>query len=361
VANAGGKLNWEPYRGKLGKSLIRDAAESNDAVVYNEVREAWRHLWTRAMVDYQSFWGQRLPLPGHYWHVLVAFHSAPGFFTSEMQLRARCCAETVTRVLASEQLERRGVHDAEQSSAGLGFACLAHEIYSTLNGIEMAAKRMAALLAASGAALGDRTPELRQIVTSLESRVPDLVVNARILRGHAGGDKAVSVVFCLEKALVGIRVAKRELLRRPENVAVDMKMPAPKARWMIKANAGALVTVFFNVLLNAVQQIDMFSALRPRGWVRVATQYYEDAQRLPWALVFITDSGPGIHPEDWERVFDAGHTTKEDGTGLGLHICRQLLSRVRDGTRQASIRIARSVLWAGTTVAIRLPLSVAKE
>jgi len=279
-----------------------------------------------------------------------------------MQLRARCCAEIVTRVLSSQQLERHGVHDAEHSTAGFGFACLAHEIYSTLNGIEMAVKRMATLLSRSDVALGDSTPTLRQIVTSLEDRVPDLVLNARILRGPAGGDKAVSVAFCLEKAVDGIREAKEELLRHPENVALEMEAPDPMRRWMIKGNAGALVIVFFNVLLNAVQQIEMFSAVRPKGWVRVATQYYEDAQRLPWALVFISDSGPGIHPDDWEPVFDAGHSTKEDGTGLGLHICRQLLSRVRDGTRRrASIQIARSVLWAGTTMAIRLPLAVAKE
>jgi signal transduction histidine kinase len=93
----------------------------------------------------------------------------------------------------------------------------------------------------------------------------------------------------------------------------------------------------------------------------MSARHYEDAQRLPWAVVLVADSGPGIHPDDWEHVFDAGYTTKEDGTGLGLHICRQLLSHVRDGTRQASIRIAQSVLWAGTTIAIRLPLSVAKE
>jgi len=357
VAEAGGRLNWKPYRGKLGKSLIRDAAVSNDVVVYNEATDGWQHQWTKAMVDYQSFWGQSLPVPGHYQHVLVAFHPDADFFTSEMQLRARCCAERVTRVLSSQQLERRGVHDAELSSAGLGFACLAHEIYSTLNGIEMAVKQMAGILTASDAALGDSTAALRQVVTSLERRVPELVLNARILRGPAGGEEPVSVAFCLKKAVEGIREAKGELFQRPDNIALEMETSDATLCWMIKANAGALVTVFFNVLLNAVQQIELFSAVRSKGWVHVATQYYEDAQRLPWALVFISDSGPGIHPDDWEGVFDAGHSTKEDGTGLGLHICRQLLSRVRDGTRRASIQIVRSVLWAGTTMAIRLPLS----
>ena len=40
----------------------------------------------------------------------------------------------------------------------------------------------------------------------------------------------------------------------------------------------------------------------------------------------IEDDGPGIQLEDQERVFDAFYTTKEHGTGLGLGICRRIIS-----------------------------------
>jgi signal transduction histidine kinase len=39
----------------------------------------------------------------------------------------------------------------------------------------------------------------------------------------------------------------------------------------------------------------------------------------------VEDEGPGIDPEDHEKVFEAFYTTKEHGTGLGLGICRRIM------------------------------------
>jgi signal transduction histidine kinase len=43
------------------------------------------------------------------------------------------------------------------------------------------------------------------------------------------------------------------------------------------------------------------------------------------ALVAVCDSGPGIDPAHLNRVFDAFHTTKSSGTGMGLSICRSII------------------------------------
>jgi len=39
---------------------------------------------------------------------------------------------------------------------------------------------------------------------------------------------------------------------------------------------------------------------------------------------FVADDGPGIPPDEREAVFESGHTTKEDGTGFGLSIVRDI-------------------------------------
>jgi signal transduction histidine kinase len=41
--------------------------------------------------------------------------------------------------------------------------------------------------------------------------------------------------------------------------------------------------------------------------------------------VHVQDSGPGIDPADLERIFDAFYTTKANGLGLGLSICRSII------------------------------------
>jgi K+-sensing histidine kinase KdpD len=39
----------------------------------------------------------------------------------------------------------------------------------------------------------------------------------------------------------------------------------------------------------------------------------------------VRDSGPGIDPENLDRVFDAFYTTKSSGVGMGLSICRSII------------------------------------
>jgi signal transduction histidine kinase len=42
-------------------------------------------------------------------------------------------------------------------------------------------------------------------------------------------------------------------------------------------------------------------------------------------LVAVEDAGVGIEPENADRLFSAFHTTKPDGLGIGLSICRSIV------------------------------------
>jgi len=44
-------------------------------------------------------------------------------------------------------------------------------------------------------------------------------------------------------------------------------------------------------------------------------------------VVSVEDSGPGIDPQQLHSIFDAFVTTKPQGMGLGLAICRMIISR----------------------------------
>jgi signal transduction histidine kinase len=57
--------------------------------------------------------------------------------------------------------------------------------------------------------------------------------------------------------------------------------------------------------------------------LRVKTEYHgRDA-----ITVTVQDSGPGIDPKKFDRIFDAFVTTKTEGMGLGLAICRMIVER----------------------------------
>ncbi|MBB3144212.1 signal transduction histidine kinase, partial [Phyllobacterium trifolii] len=68
------------------------------------------------------------------------------------------------------------------------------------------------------------------------------------------------------------------------------------------------------------------------------------------ALVKIHDNGPGLTPETRKKLFSPFYTTKPDGMGMGLSICRSILT-AHGGSISAS-----SEPGAGTTFEFTIPL-----
>jgi C4-dicarboxylate-specific signal transduction histidine kinase len=96
----------------------------------------------------------------------------------------------------------------------------------------------------------------------------------------------------------------------------------------VRADRIQLQQVLLNLLTNAV---DSMASITDRPHVlRVRSERLED-----WALISVQDSGAGIDPEHAERVFEAFFTTKPNGAGLGLSICRSIVE-AHEGRLSAS-------------------------
>jgi PAS domain S-box-containing protein len=89
----------------------------------------------------------------------------------------------------------------------------------------------------------------------------------------------------------------------------------------VDGHRNQLRQVISNLIQNAIQSMD--STMDRRRALRVITQNYG-----PDAItVAVEDSGPGINPGRLTRIFDPFITTKSDGMGLGLAICRMIVER----------------------------------
>jgi signal transduction histidine kinase len=66
-------------------------------------------------------------------------------------------------------------------------------------------------------------------------------------------------------------------------------------------------------------------------------------------MIIVQDSGPGIDPENIDRIFDQFFTTKSRGMGLGLSICRSIIE-AHDGRLWAE-----SGVHEGSVFRISLP------
>ena len=82
--------------------------------------------------------------------------------------------------------------------------------------------------------------------------------------------------------------------------------------------------VLVNLLKNAAESVD--AALRPTAqrsvMLRVATTQVDDKPVIEFAVL---DSGQGLAPEVMARLYEAFHSTKAEGMGIGLSLCRSIV------------------------------------
>lgn len=89
----------------------------------------------------------------------------------------------------------------------------------------------------------------------------------------------------------------------------------------LEGDENQLSQVFLNLLKNAMQALEGQQA---DAAIHIRVQ---QTQRL---LIDITDNGPGISGEIQEKIFIPFFTTKTEGTGIGLSLCKQII-RQHDG------------------------------
>jgi NO-binding membrane sensor protein with MHYT domain len=105
-----------------------------------------------------------------------------------------------------------------------------------------------------------------------------------------------------------------------------------------------LQQVILNLIINAIEAMSGVS----EGSRELLIGTGKDA--LSGVLVAVQDSGPGLNPESFDRLFDPFYTTKPGGMGMGLSICRSIVEA--HGGRVWASRTA----GPGVTVQFTLPV-----
>ncbi len=99
------------------------------------------------------------------------------------------------------------------------------------------------------------------------------------------------------------------------NVALVLDLRADRP---LIADAVQLQQLVFNLIANAMEAT--VGRESPGATVRISSSSLQDGVQ-----VSVEDNGPGIPAQDRQRIFDAFHTTKESGLGMGLTICRSVV------------------------------------
>jgi signal transduction histidine kinase len=97
--------------------------------------------------------------------------------------------------------------------------------------------------------------------------------------------------------------------------------------------------------------INAVDAMPDGGTLSARTFYDEEASVIS---IEIADTGPGIDPQDRDRIFHPFVTSKPKGTGLGLAICKQIIEQ-----HEGSIRLDGNP-GGGARFVVRVPLKAVR-
>jgi signal transduction histidine kinase len=129
---------------------------------------------------------------------------------------------------------------------------------------------------------------------------------------------------------------------REQAVTIDHRPGASSIP--IRGHRDRFKQALLNICLNALEAM-------PRG----GRLDIEVRSSGPEAMVRVCDTGPGIAPETLRKIWDLHFTTKEDGTGIGLHVSRTIIEALG-----GSVRV-ESEVGSGTCFTVTLPVAKNRE
>jgi signal transduction histidine kinase len=229
------------------------------------------------------------------------------------QVGATLFFKDLTRV---EQLEERERLRDRLAALGEMAAAIAHEVKNPLASIEVAAGILKRQLADRPEAIDP----LNDIIKEAKMANAIVVEVLEFVRPISLQVERVSLDETLKDA---ITLAEGKQARGAVTITTDITAEVPE----LLADSHQLRQLFSNLLANA------FEALGGEGHVDIRASLLpgEDEPASageplpPQVVVEIRDSGPGIGPDDLERIFSPFFTTKPQGTGLGLAIVRKVV------------------------------------
>jgi PAS domain S-box-containing protein len=211
----------------------------------------------------------------------------------------------------SQQLQRELSHAGRLSTAGQMAAALAHEINQPLTAITNSVNAARRLLSNSGPDKIGTVCEIMEEAAEQSLRVGQIIRRLRDFVTRGETEKRIESVTALIEEANALAQAGSGALGIQVQFDFDPKVS------MVLANRIQVQQVLVNLIRNAAEAM--------AGAERRALSLTTRLLAGDMVEIAVADSGPGIAAEVALHLFEPFVSTKRDGMGLGLSICRSIV------------------------------------
>ena len=221
------------------------------------------------------------------------------------------------------QAQKELAHVSRVATLGELTVSIAHEVNQPLAGVVTNGEAGLRWLKRPEPDLGEVTASIERMIADAR-RASEVIKRLRALSSKATPQPTLVDINDLVQDT--LTLVQREIAS--QHVALRLSLADGLGR--ISGDRVQLQQVIINLIVNAIQAMGAM----PVGARQLAilTRASEDGVALE-----IADSGPGFAPADEARLFAAFFTTKPEGMGMGLSICRSIVE-AHGGRLRASAR-----------------------
>jgi len=263
-----------------------------EGVISSSIRWAWLGISVLSYVAVLGYWLEKISIEK----------------TQAIQESSK-----ITALLKEKERLIYGLLKANKTAAtGALSASIAHELNQPLGASNLNIQFLKMKLEK-----GIINPELgREVLDSLEAdnhRASTIVKSLRSIFSESDSSaEEVQLGNLISKVL---NIVTPEL--KSKNIQIQLQVTD---QLIIKVNPAEIEQVILNLINNAVQALANSGTLQRRITI-------EAAKSGQWALLSISDNGDGVFAEFKPQLFELLSTTKQSGMGLGLWLCKHIVTR----------------------------------
>ena len=221
----------------------------------------------------------------------------------------------IERKRAEDALHRAQMelaHVTRVATLGEMTASIAHEINQPLTAVIANANASLRWLAVATPNLDEARDALSRILRD-GNRAGEVIARIRALVQKTDTEKVRLDINQTVQEIV--LLMQNEAVRKGVAIRMDLAANVPP----VSGDRIQLQQVILNLVMNGIEAMDTITD-RPREMLIRSCEH--ESNQL---LVAVQDSGVGIDSQNLEKIFDAFYTTKPQGMGMGLAICRSII------------------------------------